>query len=128
MSTVSTCARPTVWELKFLHQTVPDCSRLLRPDIVILNKNQKKAYLIDVTCQSLLIFKELQEKHRRRLRGSLKAAIAEQQNTDEPGPSTISVSVPSATSTIAGCLYCKPVCVGAVEGIISTHLFEQAVS
>ena len=35
---------------KFLDQTVPECSGSLRPDIVILNEEQKKAYLIDVTC------------------------------------------------------------------------------
>ena len=35
---------------KFLDHTVPECSGLLGPDIVILNEEQKKAYLIDVTC------------------------------------------------------------------------------
>ena len=35
---------------KFLDQTVPNCSGLQRPDVVILNEEQKKAYLVDVTC------------------------------------------------------------------------------
>ena len=35
---------------KFLDQTVPECSGMQRPDIVILHEGQKKAYLIDVTC------------------------------------------------------------------------------
>ena len=35
---------------KFLDQTVPKCSGLQRPDVVILNEEQKKAYLVDVTC------------------------------------------------------------------------------
>jgi hypothetical protein len=34
---------------KFLDQTVQDFPGLLRPDIVILNEEQKKAFLIDVT-------------------------------------------------------------------------------
>ena len=29
---------------------MPDCSGLTRPDIVILHEEQKKAYLVDVTC------------------------------------------------------------------------------
>ena len=35
---------------KFLDQAVPECSGTLRPDVVILNREQKKAYLIDVAC------------------------------------------------------------------------------
>ena len=34
---------------KFLDQAVPDCSGVMRPD-VILNEEQKKAYLVHVTC------------------------------------------------------------------------------
>ena len=33
---------------KFLDQTVPGCPGLLRPDVVILHEEQKKAFLIDV--------------------------------------------------------------------------------
>ena len=35
---------------KFLDQTVPGCPGLLRPDVVILHEEQKKAFLIDVDC------------------------------------------------------------------------------
>ena len=35
---------------KFLDQTVPGCPGLLKPDIVILHDEQKKAFLIDVAC------------------------------------------------------------------------------
>ena len=35
---------------KFLDQTVPGCPGLLRPDVVILHEEQKKAFLIDVAC------------------------------------------------------------------------------
>ena len=34
---------------KFVDQTVPGCPEL-RPDVVILNREDKKAYLVDVTC------------------------------------------------------------------------------
>ena len=35
---------------KFLDQTVPNCSELQRPDVVILHEEQRKAFLVDVTC------------------------------------------------------------------------------
>ena len=34
---------------KFVDQAVPGCPGL-RPDVVILNREQKKAYMVDVTC------------------------------------------------------------------------------
>ena len=43
-------AIPDYLGMKFLDQTVRGCPGLLRPDIAILNKEQKKAFLIDVTC------------------------------------------------------------------------------
>ena len=42
-------AIPDFLGTKFLDQTVQDCPGLLRPDIVILNEEQKKAFLTDVT-------------------------------------------------------------------------------
>ena len=44
-----------------------------------------------------------------RLRGGLKAAIAEKQNALEPGPSATGVSDTSATSASTECQFCKPV-------------------
>ena len=35
---------------EFLNQTVPGCPGLLRPDVVILHEEQKKAFLINVAC------------------------------------------------------------------------------
>ena len=43
-------AIPDSMGTKFLDQTVPDCSGLMRPSIVILHKEQKEACLVDVTC------------------------------------------------------------------------------
>ena len=34
---------------KFVDQAVPGCPGI-RPDIVVLNREQKKAYLVDLTC------------------------------------------------------------------------------
>ena len=43
-------AIPNSLGTKFLDQAVPECSGIQRPDVVILNQDQKKAYLIDVAC------------------------------------------------------------------------------
>ena len=42
-------AVPQTLGTKFLHQTVAGCDSLGRPDVVILDDKDKKAYLVDVT-------------------------------------------------------------------------------
>ena len=68
---------------KFLDQTVPGCPGLLRPDVVILHEEQKKAFLIDVACPCDRPENMTAARGRKREKY---AAIKEQLEHDEPPP------------------------------------------